>query len=99
MQFHKLPFCLPLFGGLFLNGQGSRFMDESKMATSTMYCAEPMLRESTYYVVLDQALVDLYSSNEITGFMSQSAIDNMAPVVQMSFAGVTLTAMPDKLAQ
>ena len=92
-------FCLPLFGGLFLNGQGVRFMDESKMATSTMYCGEPLLRESTYYVVLDQTLVDTYSSNEITGFMSQSAIDNMAPVVQMSFAGVTLTAMPDKLAQ
>lgn len=92
-------FCLPLFGGLFLNGQGIRFMDESKMAVSTMYCGEPLLRESTYYVVLDQALVDTYSTNEITGFMSQSAIDNMAPVVQMSFAGVTLTSMPDKLAQ
>lgn len=92
-------FCLPLFGGLFVNGQGRRFMDESKMATSTMYCAEPMLRESTYYVVLDQALVDLYSSNEITGFMSESAIANMAPVVQMSFAGVTLTQMPAKIDQ
>ena len=90
-------FCLPLFGGLFINGQGVRFMDESKMAMTTMYCGEPLLRESTYYVVLDQALVDTYSSNEITGFMSQSAIDNMAPVVQMSFAGVTLTAMPEKL--
>lgn len=90
-------FCLPLFGGFFVNGEGNRFMDESKMATSTMYCAEPLLRESTYYVILDQALVDTYSSNEITGFMSPAAIANMAPVVQMSFAGVTLTAMPEKL--
>ena len=92
-------FCLPLFGGLFLNGQGVRFMDESKMATSTMYCGEPLLRESTYYVILDQSLVDTYSSNEIISFLAQSAIDNMAPVVQMSFSGVTLAAMPEKLEQ
>lgn len=89
--------CLPLLGGLFVNRDGVRFMDEGKMATETMYCAEPLLRESTYYVVIDQATVDQLMSAPLVSFVSESAYANMAPVVQMSFEGVTLTSTAEKL--
>ncbi|BAK45356.1 FAD-binding protein [Eggerthella sp. YY7918] len=90
--------CLPLLGGLFVNKDGVRFMDEGKMATETMYCAEPMLRESTYYVILDQVEVDELMSTPLVDFVAPSAYANMAPVVQMSFEGVTLTSTADTLA-
>ena len=89
--------CLPLLGGLFVNKDGVRFMDEGKMATETMYCAEPLLRESTYYVILDQAEVEELMSTPLVDFVAPSAYANMAPVVQMSFEGVTLTSTADTL--
>ena len=89
--------CLPLLGGLFVNKDGVRFMDEGKMATETMYCAEPLLRESTYYVILDQTEVDELMSTPLVDFVAPSAYANMAPVVQMSFEGVTLTSTAETL--
>lgn len=89
--------CLPLLGGLFVNRDGVRFMDEGKMATDTMYCAEPLLRESTYYVILDQAEIEELMSTPLVDFVAPSAYANMAPVVQMSFEGVTLTSTAETL--
>lgn len=84
-------FNLPLFGTLFVDNDGNRFMDESKMCEKTMYCGEPLLRDPQYYVIIDQAYVDKLKSTPITEFMGEQAIANMAPVVQMSFAEQTLT--------
>lgn len=90
-------FSLPLFGGLFVNKQGFRFMDEGKMAKETMYCGEPLLREGVYYAILDQGLVDELATTPVMDFISEDAFNNMAPGVQMGFQGKTLTALPDKL--
>ena len=91
-------FNLPLFGTLFLDGEGNRFMDESKMCEQTMYCGEPLLRDPAYYVIIDQNYVDKLMSTPIVDFMGEQAIANMAPVVQMSFNGQTLTNLEDDLA-
>lgn len=92
-------FSLPLFGGLMVNKQGVRFMDEGKMAKETMYCGEPLLREGSYYVVVDDGFVEELSSTPVMEFISEDAFTNMAPGVQMGFQGKTLTALPEKIAQ
>lgn len=92
-------FSLPLFGGLMVNKQGSRFMDEGTMAKHTMYCGEPLLREGVYYMVIDNGLIDELSMTPIMDFISEDAFGNMAPGVQMGFMGKTLTALPDMVQQ
>ena len=87
-------FSLPLFGGLMVNKQGSRFMDEG-----TMYCGEPLLREGVYYMVIDDGLIEELSTTPIMDFISKDAFGNMAPGVQMGFEGKTLTALPDMVQQ
>lgn len=92
-------FSLPLFGGLMVNKQGSRFMDEGTMAKHTMYCGEPLLREGVYYMVIDDGLIEELSTTPIMDFISEDAFGNMAPGVQMGFEGKTLTALPDMVQQ
>jgi fumarate reductase flavoprotein subunit len=92
-------FNLPLFGTLFVDNDGNRFMDESKMCEKTMYCGEPLLRDPEYYVVIDQAYVNKLKSTPITEFMGEQAIANMAPVVQMSFKDQTLTSIESDIAK
>ena len=92
-------FSLPLFGGLMVNKQGSRFMDEGTMAKHTMYCGEPLLREGVYYMVIDDGLIEELSTTPIMDFISKDAFGNMAPGVQMGFEGKTLTALPDMVQQ
>ena len=92
-------FSLPLFGGLMVNKQGSRFMDEGTMAKHTMYCGEPLLREGVYYRVIDDGLIEELSTTPIMDFISKDAFGNMAPGVQMGFEGKTLTALPDMVQQ
>lgn len=92
-------FSLPLFGGLLVNKQGVRFLDEGKMAKETMYCGEPLLREGSYYAVIDDGFIDELSTTPVLDFVSEDAYTNMAPGVQMGFAGKTLTALPEKIAQ
>ena len=91
-------FNLPLFGTLFLDSEGCRFMDESKMCEQTMYCGEPLLRDKEFYVILDQAYVDKLKSTPIVEFMGAQAIANMAPQVQMAFADQTLTEIEEHMA-
>ncbi len=90
-------FDLPLFGTLFLDSEGVRFMDESKMCEQTMYCGEPLIRDKQYYVILDQAYIEKLKSTPIVEFMGAQAIANMAPVVQMTFADLTLTEVEQNM--
>ena len=92
-------FSLPLFGGLMVNKQGSRFMDDGTIAKHTMYCGEPLLREGVYYMVIDDGLIEELSTTPIMDFISKDAFGNMAPGVQMGFEGKTLTALPDMVQQ
>lgn len=91
--------ALPLLGGLFVNKDGVRFMDEGKMATKTMYCGEPLLRESQYYIIIDSATVEELEVTPLADFITESAWANMAPSVQAVFDGVTLSTMSDALVQ
>ena len=88
---------MPLFGGLFVNRMGDRFLDEGKMAKQTMYCGEPLLREGRYYAIVDQGFVDQLASNPARDFITDDAFTNMAPNVQMGFEGKTMSSLPDQL--
>ncbi|HCX65476.1 MAG TPA: hypothetical protein DHN33_09725, partial [Eubacteriaceae bacterium] len=52
-------FKFGVYGGLFLDAQGNRFMDEGQVVDYPMsYGSEPLIRNSPYYAVVDQAYVD-----------------------------------------
>ena len=52
-------FKFGVYGGLYVDAQGKRFMDEGQMVDYPMsYGSEPLLRNSTYYAIVDQAYVD-----------------------------------------
>ena len=52
-------FKMGVYGGLFVDGQGNRFMDEGKMCDFPMsYGSEPIVRNSPYYAVVDQNYVE-----------------------------------------
>lgn len=52
-------FKFGVYGGLYVDAQGKRFMDEGKMVDYPMsYGSESIIRNSPYYAVVDQAYVD-----------------------------------------
>ena len=52
-------FKMGVYGGLFVDAQGERFMDEGLMCDFPMsYGSEPIVRNSPYYAVVDQNFVD-----------------------------------------
>lgn len=52
-------FKFGVYGGLFVDAQGKRFMNEGMMVDYPMsFGSEPILRNSPYYAVVDQAYVD-----------------------------------------
>jgi fumarate reductase flavoprotein subunit len=84
-------FYLPLFGNVLVDAQGNRFMNEKQMAEQTMYSGEPMLRDSTYYTVIDQAYLDTVKSKPIFDFLTAGTKANMGAALLMGFQGVTLS--------
>ncbi|MEL7647883.1 MAG: FAD-binding protein [Sedimentibacter sp.] len=52
-------FKFGVYGGLYVDAQGTRFMNEGLLVDYPMsYGSEPILRNSPYYAVVDQAYVD-----------------------------------------
>jgi fumarate reductase flavoprotein subunit len=52
-------FKFGVYGGLFVDAQGNRFMNEGMLVDYPMsYGSEPIIRNSPYYAVVDQAYVD-----------------------------------------
>ena len=56
-------FKMGVYGGLFVDAQGQRFMDEGLMCDFPMsYGSEPIVRNSPYYAIVDQNYVDAMES-------------------------------------
>ncbi|SMP50649.1 fumarate reductase flavoprotein subunit [Anoxynatronum buryatiense] len=56
-------FRLGVYGGLFVDAQGDRFMNEGMMVDYPMsFGSEPITRMSPYYAVVDQAYMDAMST-------------------------------------
>ena len=88
-------FKLPILGGLLVNAQGRRFMNEGDMCENTMYTSEPVIRNSKYYSVIDQTYVDRLSTTEILKFLG--ATSNMSPMTASFYNGMILKTLPAQL--
>lgn len=75
----------PVLGGLIVDDMGERFIDESRIAEETMYTAEPMIRNSHYYCVLDDAMMQTISTTEMTKLLGN--LDNATSAIRMLFEG------------
>lgn len=64
---------LPLF-----DSHGNRFTDEGILNGHAMYSAEPLIRESTYYLLCDQAFIDQVKSLPYGNFIDTSEPTNVA---------------------
>lgn len=71
-------FKFGVYGGLFVDSQGNRFMNEGMMVDYPMsYGSEPILRNSPYYAVVDQAYVDAMSTKGLYQYTKEKgAPDN-----------------------
>lgn len=75
---------LPVFGGLLVNSQGERFVNEGVMCEKTMFCCEPLVRESYHYAICDEAFMKRWESEPLPTFLGDARMQGM-------FADITAT--------
>lgn len=68
---------LPVFGGLLVNSEGDRFVNEGVMCEKTMFCCEPLVRESYYYAVCDEAFMKRWESEPLPNFLGDARMQGM----------------------
>ena len=78
----------PVFGNLIVNDMGERFIDESRIAEETMYTAEPMIRNSHYYCVLDDAMMQAIATTDLTELLGN--LDNATASIRKLFSGFVM---------
>ena len=69
---------LQILGLPAFDKHGNRFLDEGIMNGHVMYSAEPLLRNSTYYILADQAFIDRVKSEPYGNFVDTSEPTNVA---------------------
>ena len=69
---------LQILGLPVFDTHGDRFMDEGIMNGHVMYSAEPLIRNSTYYALCDQAFIDRIKSEPYGNFIDSSEPTNVA---------------------
>lgn len=68
---------LPVFGGILLDGSGERFVNEGVMCEKTMFCCEPLVRESYYYAVCDEAFMKRWETEPLPTFLGDERMKGM----------------------
>lgn len=69
---------LQILGLPAFDKHGNRFIDEGIMNGHVMYSGEPLLRNSTYYILADQAFIDRIKSEPYGNFIDTSEPTNVA---------------------
>lgn len=69
---------LQILGLPAFDKHGDRFLDEGIMNGHVMYSAEPLIRNSTYYILADQAFIDRIKSEPYGNFINTSEPTNVA---------------------
>lgn len=72
---------LPVFGGLLVDSMGDRFVNEGVMCEKTMFCAEPLIRDSYHYALCDEDYLAMWESTSLDNLMGDARMKGM-------FAGV-----------
>lgn len=84
---------LPILGGLLVDADGNRFMNEGVVCEEAMYTGEPMIRDSVYYGVFDDAFMDKVSTTPLLDMMNT---EHMSPTGVSFLTGVTDTDIKDQ---
>lgn len=80
---------LLLLGAMLVGKTGQRFVRESRIVTSMMFTGEPLVREGTYYIVLDENMMERVRTTPLLDLFTDEAKSKLAPVLQMGFQGFT----------
>ena len=80
---------LPVFGGLLVDSQGNRFVNEGVMCEKTMFCCEPLVRESYHYALCDETFMKRWESEPLPNFLGDARMQGM-------FADVTAADVRDQ---
>ena len=56
------------FGGLFVDANGQRFVDEGYLAENPFYSGEPLTRQSVYYAIFDEAFMERLETEPFADF-------------------------------
>lgn len=81
---------LPVLGGLLVDAEGGRFINEGFVNTDAMFAGESFIREKYYYALADQAYVDRLASEPVSDFYGDGRMKGM-------FEGVVLTDIESHL--
>ncbi len=68
---------LPVFGGLMVNKQGDRFVNEGVMCEKTMFCCEPLIRDSYHYAICDEAFMERWETEPLPNFLGDERMKGM----------------------
>lgn len=68
---------LPVFGGLLVNKMGDRFVNEGVMCEKTMFCCEPLVRDSYHYAICDAKFFARWAEEPIATFMGDARMKGM----------------------
>lgn len=92
-------FSFPLFGSLCVNRYGSRFLNEELLAVQMMFTAEPINRESTYYCIIDDALMQRLRTEPVTDILDPIMFAGLVDVVKATFEGKVWDDIDDDFAE
>lgn len=75
---------LPLFGGLLVDAEGRRFIDEGFVNLHAMFAGEAIIREKFHYAVADQTFIDRLSTEPVSNFYGDERMKGMFKDVILS---------------
>lgn len=90
------PLTLPLAAGLFVNRDGIRFMPEQTLVRGAMFCSDAFVRQGTYYVIIDQNTVNLFSTKPLPEALG-AAVSGLNPGMDVAWSGTVLSKLQDQL--
>ena len=75
---------LTVFGGLMVDAEGERFINEGFVCERCMFAAEPFVREKYHYAIADSAFVEKLSSEPASNFFGDERMKGMFAETVMS---------------
>ncbi len=75
---------LTVFGGLMVDAEGDRFINEGFVCERCMFAAEPFVREKYHYAISDDAFIERLSTEPAGDFFGDARMKSMFSEVVMS---------------
>lgn len=75
---------LTVFGGLMVDAEGDRFINEGFVCERCMFAAEPFVREKYHYALADDAFIERLSTEPAGNFFGDARMKGMFAEVIMS---------------